>query len=51
MNPRVEALDVADVYDAFAAAMSADEDSTAADDGSAENGADVTDKEQESAEK
>lgn len=51
MNPRVEELDVAGVYDAFAAAMSTDEDSTAADDGSTENGTDVTDKEQESAEK
>ena len=49
MNPRVEALDVAGVYDAFVASVSADEDSAA--DGSAEGGSAVTDKEQENAEK
>ena len=49
MNPRVEALDVADVYDAFVASLSVDEDSAA--DGSVEDGSAVTDKEQENAEK
>ena len=50
MNPRVEELDVTGVYDAFAAAVSADGNGSA-EDGSMENEADVTDKEQESAEK
>lgn len=48
MNPRVEELDVAGIYDAFAAAVSAGDDTA---DSSAESESGMTDREQENAEK
>ena len=48
MNPRVEELDVAGIYDAFAAAVSSGDDTA---DSSAESESGMTDREQENAEK